>query len=27
VPVFLGSRHEVAAAVRYHHEHDAAVPA
>ncbi|MFC3552337.1 class 1 fructose-bisphosphatase [Lysobacter cavernae] len=23
VPVFLGSRHEVDAAVRYHHEHDA----
>src|SRR5690606_19503693 len=30
VPVFLGSRDEVAQAVRYHHEHDAtaaAVPA
>ncbi|HBD20007.1 MAG TPA: fructose-bisphosphatase class I, partial [Arenimonas sp.] len=22
VPVFLGSRNEVAEAVRYHHEHD-----
>jgi fructose-1,6-bisphosphatase I len=25
VPVFLGSKHEVEAAVQYHHQHDAAV--